>query len=39
MKINTTVPTITPNIIHEIDAVLTQKYLQNIDYSKYIVFK
>lgn len=30
---------ISSNIIHEIDAVLTQQYLENIDYSKYIVFK
>lgn len=27
------------NIIHEIDSVLTQQYLENIDYSKYTVFK
>lgn len=30
---------LSPNIIHEIDSVLTQQYLENIDYSKYIVFK
>lgn len=30
---------LTPNIIHEIDSALTQKYLQSVDYSKYIVFK
>ena len=28
----------TPNIIHEMDIVLTQKFLQNIDHSKYIIF-
>lgn len=27
------------NIIHEIDSVLTQQYLENIDYSKCTVFK
>lgn len=30
---------ISSNIIHEIDSKLTQQYLENIDYSKYIVFK
>lgn len=30
---------ISPNIIHEIDSVLTQQYLEDVDYSKYIVFK
>ena len=30
---------ISPNIIHELDAALTQKYLQDIDNSKYIIFK
>lgn len=30
---------LSPNIIHEIDSKLTQQYLENIDYSKYIVFK
>ena len=30
---------ISPNIIHELDSALTQKYLQDIDNSKYIVFK
>ena len=29
---------LSPNIIHEIDSKLTQQYLENIDYSKYIVF-
>lgn len=30
---------ISPNIIHEIDAVLTQQYLKDVGYSKYTVFK
>ncbi len=30
---------ISPNIIHELDSALTQKYLQDIDDSKYIIFK
>ena len=30
---------ISPNIIHELDSALTQKYLQDIDNSKYIIFK
>lgn len=30
---------ISSNIIHEIDSKLTQQYLENIDYSKYIVLK
>ena len=30
---------ISPNTIHAIDSVIMQKYLQDIDYSKYTVFK
>ena len=29
---------LTPNIIHARDIDLTQKFLQNIDHSKYIIF-
>lgn len=30
---------LSPNIIHEIDSALIQQYLENNNYSKYIVFK